>query len=81
MRIDKLKKGTKLMWDASPKTYDGTDREIIFPCIVSDKYPRKRTPWVKIKMGNSNFQWMGPKGKYLREPSKEELETLKWPEI
>lgn len=87
MKISNLKEETKLMWDASPDTYPGTDKVIIHPVIVGynnrhkNKNKMLKMGMVLICFGQYNCQWMGPEEKYLREPTKEELETLKWPEL
>lgn len=82
MKIDKLKVGTKLMWDASPNCYvNEPDKLIIYPAIVSDTNPPNKMSLVKIKTSSYQANWMGPEQQYLRLPTEKELKTLIWPEI
>ncbi len=68
MKISNLKNNTKLMWDAPGHTY---------PAIVGNKHDKNE--WVMVHCGHSS-QWMGPDSEYLREPTKDELNTITWPE-
>jgi hypothetical protein len=77
MNISNLKPGTKLIWDPN-ENYPGTDVPIIYPALVGQKHIKR--PWVLIHT-NAASSWMGWEQEYLRLPTKEELETLKWPEL
>jgi len=77
MRVNRLPKGKKLMWDA---VNDGN--RYIYPVTVgiryhSDLYPQRE--WREMLFPESGH-WMGPFVKELREPTEEELKTLTWRE-
>lgn len=77
MKIDKLKIGTKLMWD--PKANNPvTKKKILYPAMVLDQH--LDLDCVRILTGGST-NFMGPIETSLRLPTDKELEELTWPEI
>lgn len=80
MKIDKLPKGTRLMWD--PKSnYPGTENPIIYPVTIGERHPDyNRTKGIKIYTASS-AHYMGPEQGFIREPTAEELEKLIWPKV
>lgn len=76
LKLYKLEKGTKLMWDASPATYPNTNEPIIYPATVGEKHHTNK--WAMIYTGHTR-NWIG-EVEHLRYPTDEELKTLQWPE-
>ena len=78
MKVNRLKKGTKLVWDA----VGNMGQRIVDPVTVgirfhSDVYPRSE--WRTLHFPSTSH-WMGPEVKQLREPTDDELNTMTWPE-
>lgn len=76
MKINNLKPGTKLMWDAPP-IKEGNPR-IVYPALITEQHHNKT--FVKVLTGRTS-NWMGPDSEFLRQPTVDELNTLTWPTI
>ena len=78
--LTKLPDGTKLMWDASSEGFISgmsVAKSLIYTATKVRNSEKNPLLGALIKSGH-NSNWMGDEEKYLRLPTKEELETLVW---
>jgi hypothetical protein len=79
MNIMNLAAGTRLMWDA-PEPYPGyrAGGRVIYPVTVGDFSPHNPEAFRHVVFNEWSAPYMD-ESEWLREPTEQELETLKWP--